>query len=50
MNEDRKPRLFLEARPDRGRPRGRPRVTYKEFIEEMGRKVSKSMAELKRMA
>ena len=27
-----------------------PRVTYEEWIEEMGRKVSKSAAELKRMA
>ena len=46
MNEDRKPRQFFEARPDRGRPR----VTYEECIEEMGKKVFKSMAELKRMA
>ena len=30
---------------DGGRPTGRPRVTYEECIEEMGRKVSKSMAE-----
>jgi hypothetical protein len=30
--------------------RRRPRVTYDECIEEMRRKVSKSMAELKRMA
>ena len=50
MNEDRKPRQFFDARPDGGRPRGRPRVTYKECIEEMGRKVSKSVAELRRMA
>ena len=50
MNEDRKPRQFFEARPDGGRPRGKPRVTNEECIEEMGRKVSKSMAELKRMA
>ena len=50
MNEDRKPRQFFEARLDGGRPRGRPRVTYEECIEEMGKKVSKSMAELKRMA
>ena len=50
MNEDRKPREFFEARPDGGRPRGRPRVRYEECIEEMGRKVTKSMAELKRMA
>ena len=48
MNEDRKPRQFLEARTDGGRPRGRPRVTYEEFIEKMGRKVSKSMAEPKK--
>ena len=41
---------FFEARPDVGRSRGRPRVTYEECIEEVGRKVSKSMAELKRMA
>ena len=47
MDEDRKPRQFFEARPDGGRPRGRPMVTYEECIEEMGRKVSKSMAELK---
>ena len=50
MNEDRKPKQFFEAMPDGGRPRGRPRVTYEECIEEMGRKVSKSMAELKRTA
>ena len=46
MNEDRKPGQFFEARPDGGRPRD----TYEECIEEMGRKVSKSMAELKIMA
>ena len=44
MNEDRKSRQFFEARSDGGRPR----VTYEECIEEMGRKVSKSMAELKK--
>ena len=42
MNEDRKPREVFEARPDGERPR----VTYEECIEEMGRKVSKSMAQL----
>ena len=50
MNEDRKSRQVFETRPDGGRPRGRTRVTYEEYIEEMGRKVSKSMAELKIMA
>jgi hypothetical protein len=50
MNEDRKPRQFFEARPDGGKARERPRVTYRECIEEMGRKVTKSMADLKRMA
>ena len=51
MNEDRKPRQLFEARSDGGRPRGRPRITYEKCIEEMGRKASKSMAELtKRMA
>ena len=50
MDEDRKPRQFFEARPDGGRPRGRTRDTYEECIEEMGRKVSKSVAEHKRMA
>ena len=39
MNEDRKPRQFFEARPDGGRPK----VTYEECIDEIGR-------ELKRMA
>jgi hypothetical protein len=40
---------FISARPVvlDGR---RPRVTYEECIEEMGRKVYKSVAELKRMA
>ena len=37
---------FFKARPDGGRPRD----TYEECIEEIGSKVSKSMAELKRMA
>ena len=30
MDEERKQRQFFEARPDGGRPRGRPRVTYEE--------------------
>ena len=46
MNEDRKLGQFFEAKSDRGRPRGRPRVTYEECIEEMERKVSRSMEEL----
>ena len=37
INEDRNPRQVFEERPDGGRPRGRPRVTYEECIEEMGR-------------
>ena len=41
---------FGSIQPDGGRSRGRPRVTYVECIEEMGRKVSKSMAKPKRMA
>jgi len=44
MNEDRKQRQFFEARQDGGRPRGRSWVTYEECIEEMGRKVSKSLS------
>ena len=47
MNDDRKQRQFFEARPDGGRPRGRPRVTYEGCIEEMGRKVSKAWRNLK---
>ena len=31
MNEDRKPRQFFEARPDGGKARERPRVTYREM-------------------
>ena len=49
MNEDRKPRQFFDAIQDGGSPRGRPRVTYEECIEKMGRKVSKSIVELKIM-
>ena len=47
MNEDRKRRQFFEARPDGGRPIGRPRVTYEECIEEMGRKDPKAWGNLK---
>ena len=40
-------RYFFEARPDGGRPRGRPRVTYEECIEEMGGKYPKAWPNLK---
>jgi hypothetical protein len=38
MEEDRKPKQFCEARPEGGRPRGRPRKSYEDRIEEIGRR------------
>jgi hypothetical protein len=50
MGEDRKPKHFLEARPEGRRPRGRLRKSYEDGIEEIGRRKGKSLREMRRLA
>jgi hypothetical protein len=33
MDLERRPKLVLEARPDGGRGRGRPRLEWEEYVE-----------------
>jgi hypothetical protein len=40
----------LEARPEGRRPRGRPRKSYEDGIEEIGRRKGKSLREMSRLA
>jgi hypothetical protein len=46
MGEDRKPKQFCEARPEGGRPR----KSYEDRIEEIGRRKGKSLREMRRLA
>jgi hypothetical protein len=50
IGEERKPKQFLEARPERRRPRGRLRKSYEDGIEEIGRRKGKSLREMRRLA
>jgi hypothetical protein len=50
MGEYRKPKQFCKARPEGGRPRERPRKSYEDRIEEIGRRKGKSLREIKRLA
>jgi hypothetical protein len=42
IGEERKPKQFLEARPEGRRPRGRPRKRCEDGIEETGRRKRKA--------
>jgi hypothetical protein len=50
MGEERKPKQFLEARPEGKRPRGILRKSYEDGIEEIGRRKGKSLREMRRLA
>jgi hypothetical protein len=50
MGKERKPKQFLEARPEERRPRGRPRKSYENGVEETGRRKGKSLREMRRLA
>jgi hypothetical protein len=49
MGEERKPKQFLEARREGRRPRGRPRKSYEDGIEEIGRRKGKSLREMRKL-
>ena len=49
MKEYRKPKQYLEARPEGRKQRGRPRVSYIDVIEDLGRKRGKTLKDLERM-
>jgi hypothetical protein len=42
MGSERKPKLVLEARPEGGRGKGRPRVEWEEYVEGLARKKKKA--------
>jgi hypothetical protein len=50
MGEERKPKQFLEARPEGRSPRGKPRKSYEDGIEETGRRKGKRLREMTRLA
>jgi hypothetical protein len=42
MDWERRPKLVLEARPEGGRGRGRPRLEWEEYVERLARKREES--------
>ena len=50
MESERKPKLVLEARPERGRGKGRPRVEWEEYVEGLARKRGRKLPEARRLA
>ena len=50
MNENLNPIRILEARPTGRRPRGRPRLTFQDYIQRIGCKRGKTLNEMKRLS
>jgi hypothetical protein len=50
MDLERRPELVLEARPEGGRGRGRPRVEWEEYVEGLARKRGRRLPEVRRLA
>ena len=50
MNETRKPKQYLIAKPEGNKIRGRQRKTYIDVITEHGRKREKSLKEMEKLA
>ena len=50
MDLERRPKLVLEATPERGRGRGRPRIEWEEYVERLACNRGKKLPEVKRMA
>ena len=50
MEEDRKPREVMEARPEGRRGRGRPRLEWEGYVERLAARRGLSMNDVKRLA
>jgi hypothetical protein len=50
MESERQQKLVLEARPEGGRRKGRPRVEWEEYVEGLARKRGKRLPEVRRLA
>jgi hypothetical protein len=50
MESERRPKLVLEARPEGGRGRGRPRLEWEEYVERLTCKKGRKLPEVKRLA
>ena len=50
MDLERRPKLVLEARPEGGRGRGRPRLEWEEYVERLACKRGRKLPEVKRLA
>ena len=49
MDETRKPKQYMQARPEGRKQRGRQRVTYLDTVERIGMRRGKSLRELEKM-
>ena len=47
---ERKPKLVLEARPEGGRRKGRPRIEWEECVEGLASKRERRLPEMRRLA
>jgi hypothetical protein len=50
MDLERRPKLVLEARPEGGRGKGRPRLEWEEYVEGLVRRSGKRLPEIRRIA